>query len=75
MRVQEWDRWVTDLLVADDHDEIVAIRPCTGKEPAAPTRFEVKFASGASVFVMAARVEGPGISRHAEYELPKEALK
>jgi hypothetical protein len=75
MRAEQFDQWATGLLVADDHEEIVAIRPCTADNPAAHTRFEVKFASGASCFILINRVEGPNIPRHEEYVLPKEAVR
>ena len=75
MRLAELDQLITDLIVADDHPEIVKVEMAgTGERPTNHNRLVVHFASGASAIVMVERVEGNGIPRHASYELPREAV-
>lgn len=74
MRVPELDKLITDLLVDDDHPEIVRVEMTATEDPAYHNRLVVHFASGAAACVMVERVEGPGVPRHAAYELPREAV-
>ena len=75
MRLPELDQLIVDLLVKDDHPEIVRVEmTATGDNPANHTRLVVHFASGGTTVVMRARAEGPGISRHTEYEVPREVV-
>ena len=75
MRVPEFDQLAARLLAAADHPEIVAVRlTATSDRPQYHSRLEVECADGSKLYVMIERVEGPGIPRHASYELPREAM-
>jgi hypothetical protein len=75
MRVPEFDRLAAELIVADDHPEIVSVR-LTAKPDNAQyhNRLHVECADGSAFYVMVRRVDGPGIPRHEAFELPREAV-
>jgi hypothetical protein len=75
MRVPDFDQLVIDLLVADDHPEIVAVRPtATEDRPNYHNRLEIHCADGSMFYVMVARVEGQGVPRHTPFELPSQVM-
>lgn len=76
MRLAELDQLLVDCLTSDDHPEITEVQPSDrlAEQPTDQTRVNVHFASGATCHVLVKRVEGPNIPRHADYELPREAM-
>lgn len=75
MRVREFDRLVAELIVADDHPEVVAVRlTASADQPQNHTRLEIQCADGSAFYLMVRRVDGPGVPRHTAFELPKEAM-
>lgn len=76
MRVREFDQAVIELINGLDHPEITNIESVIddGEPPTKHTRLRIDFAAGDSVYVMVLRAEGPGIPRHADFVLPREAL-
>ena len=76
MRLAELDQVLIECLTSEDHPEIVSVEPpeSVATRPTYQTRVNVHFASGATCHVSVKRVEGPNIPRHADYELPKEAV-
>jgi hypothetical protein len=76
VRVREFERLAVDVVSKAGHPEITGVVSLVGDDdpPGKHSRLRVDFASGASVFVMVERVTGPGIPRHASFDLPREAL-
>jgi len=74
VRIPELDQLITDLLVDDDHPEIVRVEMTATQDPLHHNRLVVHFANGAAAYVMVARVERSGIPRHTPHELPREAV-
>jgi hypothetical protein len=75
MRVREFEALVVDLLTEADHPEILSVQRCADDaRDTTHNRLKVNFASGASATVMVREVTGPGLPRHAPFELPKEAM-
>ncbi|HEY3608430.1 MAG TPA: hypothetical protein VGL06_13060 [Pseudonocardiaceae bacterium] len=75
MRMPDFDQLAADLIVADDHPEIVSVRLTAPPDNARyHNRLIIVCADGSSFYVMVRQVDGPGIPRHQAYELPKEAV-
>lgn len=75
MRASEFDRLAVELITADDHPEIVSVElTASSGQPQYHNRLTVHLADGSAFYVMIERVEGPGVPRHASYELPREAV-
>ncbi len=76
MRLAELDRLLVECLTSEDHPEIegATTAPGVATKPTDHTRVNGSFASGAVCHVLVRRVEGPNVPRHADYELPREAV-
>jgi len=76
VRVREFEQAAIDLIKRLDHPEIINVEAVAGDNdpPTKHTRLKIDFAGGDSIYVMVQRAEGPGISRHPDFELPREAL-
>lgn len=76
MRLAELDQVLIECLTSEDHPEITEVAPSNDlvDRPTGHTRVNVGFASGATCHVLVKRVEGPNIPRHADYDLPREAV-
>jgi hypothetical protein len=74
VRLTELDQLIADLLVNDDHPEIVRVEMIATQDPLYHNRLIVHFADGGAAYLMVARVEGRGIPRHTAHELPREAV-
>lgn len=76
MKLPELDELIVKLLTDSDHPEIDTIEVVpTRDRPDNHTRVNVKFADGSVAYIMVTRVVGPGIPKHADYEIPREALR
>jgi len=75
MRVKRFEGYMKQLLLADDHEEIVSVE--TFEEAGftdKPVGLKIEFASGAAVFLQFVRTSPPGGDDHSlpEYVITKE---
>lgn len=76
MKLQALDDLIVKALIDGDHPEIDTIEVVpTRDRPDNHTRINVTFADGSGAHIMVARVVGAGIPKHADYEIPREALR
>ncbi|HEY8373262.1 MAG TPA: hypothetical protein VIL00_11005 [Pseudonocardiaceae bacterium] len=76
MRVRELEKTITELINQSDHPEILRAETYeeAGLHSTKPVGVKVSFASGAAAFINVLRVEGKGVPRHPDYQLPSEVL-
>ncbi|MCP2258885.1 hypothetical protein LX15_002583 [Streptoalloteichus tenebrarius] len=83
MKLIEFARRLQAELEALDHPEIVSVEdisvpPGSSDDPNAQHRkhnlVKVNYANGGSTTIMVQAVRGPGIPKHANYDLPREAF-
>lgn len=74
MKVSQLDDMIVNALVGSDNPEITRIERLAGAGNANHNRVRVWFANDTSAVVMVRRVEGPGVTPHADYELPAAVI-
>jgi hypothetical protein len=76
MKVTELDKLMIDLLVADDHPEIVRVENLSGGDNPKTyhPRVKIHYANGGSTTIQVFRVTGPKIPNAPKYTVPSEAL-